>query len=82
MNKLKKTFNNITNSEYKPDVISTMEKFYKLTNDWNQLYTLNAGIPLFYPYGVFKIYYVSILKNFQIFTMNTILKVGVYNEYF
>ena len=64
----------MVNSEYKPDIISTMEKFYKLTNDWNQLNNLDAGIPLFSPYE-------AIVKIFQVFTMNTILKVGVYNEY-
>lgn len=65
MNKLKKTFNNITNSEYKLDIISTLEKFYKLKNDWNRLYNLNEGIPLFLSYDVFKIYYEIILKNFK-----------------
>lgn len=80
MNKLKKTFNSITNSQYKPDIISTIEKFYKLTSDWNQIYNLNAGIPLFSAYETFKIYYEANLNNFQIFTINTILKVGVYNE--
>jgi len=82
LNKLTITFDNISNSEYKTDIISIMEKFYKLTNSWNLLFNLNAGISLFFPFEVFKIYYVAILKNFQVFMMNTILKVGVYCEYF
>lgn len=50
---------------YTIESIKTLEKFMTLKNDWNRLFNLKEGCPIFFSFEVFKIYYQTILDYYD-----------------
>lgn len=55
----------MNNSEYTIDRIETFERLSEIENDWKRLFNLRKEIPLFFSFEVFKLYYETIIRNFN-----------------
>lgn len=59
-----------TISDYTIETVETMEGLKEIRNDWERLFTLKNGIPLFFSFEVLQSYYETILRNFDNIKIN------------
>ena len=55
----------MNNSDYTVETIESLEGFKEIKNDWKRLFNLENKISIFFSFEVFKIYYETIIKNFD-----------------
>ena len=55
----------MNNSDYTVETIESLEGLKEIKNDWERLFNLENKISSFFSFEVFKIYYETIIKNFD-----------------
>ena len=55
----------MNNSDYTVETIESLEGLKEIKNDWERLFNLENKISIFFSFEVFKIYYKTIIKNFD-----------------
>ena len=60
----------IITPDYTVETIETMQGLKEIQKDWERLVTLKKGIPLFFSFEVFMIYFEIILRNFTNIKIN------------
>lgn len=63
----------MNSSDYTVETIETLEDFENTRGDWERLFNLKGEIPIFFSFEVFKIYYETILDNFNNVQMKTFI---------
>ena len=55
----------MNNSLYTVETIETLKGLQEIRKDWERLFNLKKENPIFFSFGIFKIYYETIIKNFN-----------------